>query len=65
MHIWKDELLLCMDSLSKQVNLDQIKVYLSRVPNTSLQWNAYLQALVNSAKKVLGEQWVSKEIKQQ
>ena len=31
----------------------------------TLQWNAYLQALTNSAKKVLGEQQVSKEIKQQ
>ena len=30
---------------------------------TVLQWNAYLQALTNSAKKVLGEQKVSKEIK--
>jgi hypothetical protein len=38
---------------------NQIKVYLSHAPN------AYLQALTNSAKNILGEQWVSKEIKQQ
>ena len=38
----------------------KIKVYFSRAPNTT---GAYLQALTNSAKKVLGEQYVSKEIK--
>jgi hypothetical protein len=40
---------------SQQSN--QIKVNLSHVPDTTgVEWNAYLQALTNSAEKVLGEQ---------